>query len=339
MLARGLQASVPMRRSFWLLAILVAWPLSSSIVEAQEGQLDAIVTINGETPLSSDADVYFNAANCASPGSTTYEVRLANGAGVTEAYMWAGAQNGKCELNASRTDLQLLCRPMADSQPRVVGANATITSLTLQELVDTGIVNCENTALTGTPYQIYSFRNQDPGGTDVSAEGYGAAPFFVDVTPPSQLTITSELEQDGSSFTISWEQPVDFTKVEEYKLYRGSSPDPAAAADTGIVNGQGLETSISVTASQLGLSIGDEAYLFVSAVDMASVVPGNGNEGELSEATRVISSQTLGFCDDPGVDCSGCSVSAMMLPNGQPGAGLWLVGLVLTVLCGWRLRR
>jgi hypothetical protein len=228
---------------------------------------------------------------------------------------------------------------MADSQPRVVGANATITSLTLQELVDTGIVDCENTALTGTPYQVYSFRNQDPGGTDVSVDGYGTAPFVVDVTPPAQLVITSDLEQDGTSFTISWEQAADFTKIEEYRLYRSSSPDPASAVDTGIVNGQGLDTSISVTASELGLSIGDEAYLFVTAVDMASVVPGNGNEGERSEATRVISSQTLGFCDDPSVDCSGCSVSPMMLPNGQPGAGLWLVGLVLAVVCGWRLRR
>jgi hypothetical protein len=48
---------------------------------------------------------------------------------------------------------------------------------------------------------------------------------------------------------------------------------------------------------------------------------------------------TSGFCDDPDVDCSGCSVSPMMLANGQPGSGIWLLGLVCAVIFGWRLRR
>jgi hypothetical protein len=93
--------------------------------------------------------------------------------------MWVGVQNGECQLNDKRTDLQLLCRPMASSNPRPVGDNATVVGLTLQELVDTGIVDC--TALEGQHYEIYSFRNEDPGGTDVIPEGYGVAPFKVGV--------------------------------------------------------------------------------------------------------------------------------------------------------------
>jgi hypothetical protein len=37
------------------------------------------------------------------------------------------------------------------------------------------------TALEGQHYEIYSFRNEDPGGTDVIPEGYGVAPFKVGV--------------------------------------------------------------------------------------------------------------------------------------------------------------
>ena len=58
----------------------------------------------------------------------------------------------------------------------------TVFDLTLQELVDTGIVDCNNTAPQGQTYEIYSFRDEDPGGNDVALEGYGVAPFKV-VTP------------------------------------------------------------------------------------------------------------------------------------------------------------
>ena len=39
-----------------------------------------------------------------------------------------------------------------------------------------------------------------------------------------------------------------------------------------------------------------------------------------------------GFCDDPEVDCSGCSVSPMMLANGQPSSGLWVFGLLFAIV-------
>jgi hypothetical protein len=110
--------------------------------DAQEQ--DAITCINGEAPTTDAGTIYFNAENCANAANTVYDVTLANAGGVTRIYMWVGVQNGDCQLNDNRTDLQLLCRPMASSNPRTVGTvgdNATVFDLTLQELVDTGIVD------------------------------------------------------------------------------------------------------------------------------------------------------------------------------------------------------
>lgn len=329
-----------MRNRFLFLSTLIAALAAlATAALAQEEQLDAITQIDGESPTTDAATIYFNAANCADAANTLYDVTLVNGDGVGQIYMWAGAQNGDCQLNDRRTDLQLLCRPMANSAPRTVGDNATVTGLTLQELVDTEVVDCENTALEGQPFQIYSFRDQDPGGTEiVPAEDYGIAAFTVDVTPPEQLNLTSSSDQLGSTFTVSWSSPTDSNSIPVYKLYRGDSPDPAAASDTGLTEGVNAK-DISISASALGLATGESAYLFVSAIDFAAMRVGDGNEGELSEPTLVTAAETLGFCDDPSVDCSGCSVSPMVLANGQPSSGVWLLALVFAVVFGWRLRR
>jgi hypothetical protein len=330
-----------MRNQFLFLSTLLAavTALAAGAL-AQETQADAITDINGES-LNTDASPrFFNADNCADPASTTYSVTLTNGDGVTKAYMWAGAQNAGCEDLNNRDLTKELCRPMASSVPRTVGDNATVTGLTLQELVDTGVVNCENTTLEGQPYEIYSFRGEDPGGTVlVPPEGYGVAPFTVDVTPPDELSIESASEQTGSTFTISWDAPLDSNSIAQYKLYEGTSEDPATAVFTDITAGQN-EKDISVSAAQLNLDpiAGDSTYLFVSAVDMAAVTIGNGNEGPLSVVTTVTAAETSGFCSDPNIDCSGCSVSPMMLANGQPGSGPWVVGLLLAIFCVRRLR-
>lgn len=338
-LARGLHAVLGMcNRFLFLSTLLAAVTVLTPGALAQGTQADAITEINGETQTSDVATVYFNAENCADAANTLYSLRLANGDGVAQVYMWAGVQNGNCNENDNRTDLQNLCRPMVMSNPRTVSDNATVIDLTLQELVDTGVVDCNNTALEGQPFEIYSFRNQDPGGNDVLPEGYGVAPFTVDVTPPDELIITSSLEQLGSTFTISWSTPIDSNSIAQYKLYGGATSDPSSATDTGVTAGQNAK-SITVSASQLALATNASTYLFVSAIDMASVRIGNGNEGELSEATFVIAAETSGFCDDPTVDCSGCSVSPMMLANGQPGSGVWVIGLVFAIVCGRRLRR
>jgi len=337
-LARGLHASRGMRNRFLFLSALLAAPtLLAASSFAQTEQEDTVTTINGE---STDAVTrkYFNAENCADPANTLYDLTLTNADGVTNAYLWAGVQNAGCEQNSMRTDQQLLCRKMADSQPAQVVDNFTVFDLTLQELVDSEIVDCENTALVGQPYWIYSFRTEDPGGTDVPTEGYGVAEIWVDVTPPDELSLTSQPAQDGSQFTITWNSPADSTEIQLYRLYRSDSGDPASAVDTGLTE-QGTKTTFTVNASTLDLAPGESTSLFVTAVDMAAVTPGNGNEGPLSEPTLVTAALTYGFCDDPDVDCSGCSVSPMMLANGQPGSGPWLFGLLCAIVFGWRLRR
>ena len=328
-----------MRNQFLFLSTLIAalYVLAPAAL-GQGTMVDAITKIDGEVPTSSAAIVYFNAAQCADAAFTAYDLTLVNGDGVTQVYMWASVQNGNCNENDKRTDQQELCRPMASSNPRTVGDNATLTDLLLDELVSTGVVDCNNTALEGQPYEIYSFRGEDPGGNDVPPEGYGIASFTVDVTPPEELTITSATTQEGSTFTITWSTPTDSNSIALYKLYEGDTTDPAAARDTGVTASQNAK-SISVAATSLGLATGASTNLFVSAIDMAAVTIGDGNEGPLSEATTVTAEATQGFCTPENGYCSGCSVSPMVLANGQPSSGAWLFGLVFAIVCVRRLRR
>ena len=247
---------------------------------------------------------------------------------------------GPVQLNPNSCTGQVLdvCAEITGN-PQTVGDNATMTDLSLQALVDTGIFDCENTALEGRTYWIYSFRDSDPGGMDVT-EGYGVAPVTIDVTPPNQLDIESQPVQEGSTFTVSWVTPTDSQSIAQYRLY-ASTTDDAAAAEAGGVRataGQNAK-SVSVSAAALGLADGEEVYLFVSAVDFAAVNVGDGNEGPLSESTVGIAAATGGFCSDPTVDCSGCSVSPLILAGGQPGTGAWTAGLLFLIVVGWRLRR
>ena len=325
-------------RILFLFTLFVAPTLLASSALGQE-QADAITKINGETLTTDVATVYFNAENCAAPADTDYELTLSNSVGVTQAYLWAGIENAGCETETNRTDQTLRCRPI-NGNPYTIGDNATISGLSLQDLVDTGVVDCENTALEGQPFTIYAFRNEDPGANNVEPTGYGVAPFRVDVTPPEELNITSASTQEGSTFNISWSTPTDSQSIAQYRMY-ASETDDAEAAEAGDViatAGQNAK-SISVSATALGLGEGEQIYLFVSAVDFAAVNVGDGNEGPLSESTLGIAAATGGFCDDPNVDCSGCSVSPLMLPGGQPSAGLWVIGLVFSIVAGWRLRR
>jgi hypothetical protein len=325
-------------RSLVLFTIFAAPMLLASSALAQE-QADAITKINGETLTTDAATVYFNAENCADAAGTDYELTLTNSSGVTQAYLWAGIENAGCETETNRTDQTLRCRPIGGN-PYTIGDNATISGLTLQNLIDTEVVDCENTALEGQPFTIYAFRNEDPGANNVDVTGYGVAPFRVDVTPPEELNITSASVQEGSTFNVSWSTPTDSQSIAEYRMYASETDDPDAAEAGGVVATAGQNAkSISASATALGLGEGEEIYLFVSAVDFAAVNVGDGNEGQLSASTLGIAAATGGFCDDPEVDCSGCSVSPFMLPSGQPGTGLWVIGLVFAIVVGWRLRR
>jgi hypothetical protein len=326
-------------RSFPVLLLL---PLVAASAFAQEQQLDAITQINGQDLPSDAATVYFNAEDCMDPSGTVFNLTLTNGAGVTQGFVWIGSgQNAMCQNLENRTDQTDLCRTLP-SNPEQVGDNTTIFDLTLQELVDTGIADCENTALAGAPYQLFTFRNEDPGGNDVPTEGYGVAPFVIDVTPPQELVVTSALEQTGSVFTISWNSPSDSEQIARYSLYASATDDPVAAFEAGRIASAGRNAqSISISASSTDLPLtGDgRVFLYVNAQDEAAPDLLNGNEGPLSVATLGIAAETAGFCDDPNVDCSGCAVGPLVFAGGQPGAGLQLAGLLVAFVAARRRRR
>jgi hypothetical protein len=339
-LARGLHVNRRMHTRFLSLFILGAALLAAPAApaSAQELQEDIVTSINGQDTAAVTTK-YFNAENCANPSETFYDLSLTNGDGVSQAYLWAGTEQAGCEQVSNRTDQLTVCAEIGGN-PQTVGDNATMTGLNLQALVDTGIFDCANTALEGRTYWIYSFRDADPGGTDVSVDGFGVAPITIDVTPPEELDITSSLQQEGSTFNVSWSTPTDSQSIAQYKMYASATDDPDAALAGGVVSTAGQNAkSISVSAAALGLAEGEQIYLFVSAVDFAAVTVGDGNEGPLSISTLGTAAATGGFCDDPDVDCSGCSASPLVLADGKPSSGLWVIGLVMAIVVGRRLRR
>jgi hypothetical protein len=309
---------------------------------AQDEQQDAITSIDGENLPSDAATVYFNAVNCEDPSSTLFDLTLTNGAGVTQAFIWVGSgDNPGCQDEANRTSDTLRCRPLA-SNPKQVGDNTTVFDITLQELIDSEIADCENTALTGAVYQLYAFRNEDPGANNVPIEGYGVAPFRIDVTPPDQLSINDTSDQVGSTFNVGWANPSDSEQISLYELYSAPTDDPDDALANGPVASAGRNSrSISISANSPDLRYGDDGatYLYAAATDEASVDLVNGNMGALSAPTRGIAAETFGFCDDPDVNCDGCAVSPLVLAGGQPGVGLHVVGFLAAFVAARRRRR
>ena len=178
-----------------VLASVVGTQALTAVGFAQDQEnWDSVTRINDEL-ISGVATTYFNAEHCADPSSTGFDLAHSDRAGATQAFIWVGlGDNPGCQDQANRGDDTLRCRPLA-ANPKQLGNNTTVFDITLQELIDSELVDCENTALTGAPYRLYAFRNQAPGDTDVPTDGYGTAPITVDVVPPAELSITSALER------------------------------------------------------------------------------------------------------------------------------------------------
>lgn len=317
-----------------VVAVGGAWvPTASAQLNDRFNRIDGFV-------LEAEETAYFNIEQCEDPAATTYELRLSTQAGtsVTQVYLWAGRENGECNLNSNRTDITPNCREIAGN-PRTLEPDSLISGLTLQELIDTQVVTCDTSGLQGTPYEIFVFRDSDPGSTDVPETDYGIASFRVDVTPPAKLNITNDSVLVGQSFVLSWTRPTDL--IELYRFYRSDDGDPANAAVLDGVTADQNATSRTITAQQLGLGDGETTYLHVAAVDQAFQIESGargGNVGELSDGTQVNAVATSGFCDATG-ECTGCSVSPMDLtdPKTLPTAALF--GLLLGTALGWRRRR
>lgn len=325
-----------MRNRFLFLSTLAA-ALTVLAPAALAQLVDRVNQIDGAV-LEAEEIAYFNAEQCSVPAATTYEIRLATEAGtaVNRVYLWAGKQNGECNLNSNRTDITANCREIAGN-PRTVDIDSLISGLTLQELIDTSVVGCDSSGLEGTPYEIFAFRDDDPGSTDVLPEDYGISDLTVDVTPPDELSVTNPDTLVGQSFVISWTRPTD--QIEFYRFYRSDVDDPASATLLNVTAGENA-TSQTITAQGLGLAPGETTYLYVSAIDKAFQIASNGigNEGPLSVSTQVNVVETSGFCDATG-SCTGCSVSPMTLLGGESSAFTWIVGLAFALVFGWRHRR
>lgn len=302
---------------------------------------DLITSIGGETFDSDNQTRYFNQANCDNPATVTFQDRITTDPGtpVTQVYVWVGGQNSECDVETNRTDITSnRCQPVAGEAAQTVDTNNLISNLTLGDLVDTGLVDCANTALQGQPYELYAFRNEPPGSQDVPPEGFGVASFTVDVTPPNPPNVTNDTPGLGQSFTLTWTQPTD--AIQLYRFYRNDIDDPDTASEIAGVTASLNATSQNFTADELGLALGESTYLYATAVDQAAVdsVGGNGNEGDKSVGWQVTAAETTGFCDATGT-CTGCSVAPMTLAGGEPGSISWILALGVGVVLGWRRRR
>lgn len=283
-----------------------------------------------------------------SPEETTFQIRLDNSGGsITQVFLWVGGQGAGCNVAENRNQTNARCAEIAGN-PYVVGSNFLVDGLTLQDLLNalagsTQIVTCDSSGLQGTPYEIYAFRNTAPGGGDIDASNYGIAPFYVDVEPPAPPNVNTT-PQSQTNFNITWANPDPPDLIQQWAFYAsyGATPDPANAEPLGITAGLSDFSKTISAVGDLGLSVGESAFVYVAAYDQAFVSVDNvqqqANLSELSNGVPVTYVEVGGFCDTTG-DCSGCSASPMVLPNGEPSEGLWMLGLLLASLAVWRLRR
>ena len=152
----------------------------------------------------------------------------------------------------------------------------------------------------------------------------------------------------GVSFVLRWEQPID--AIQGYLFYRNNDDDPETATQIeGAVSDQN-SVSRSFTAAGappggLDLALGESTNLYVSAVDEASVVPGEGNQSELSVGWQVTAAEIEDPPDagtdagtDPGGSGKGCAASPIAVGPDGPSAALFAFG-VLGALAYKRRRR
>jgi hypothetical protein len=281
-----------------------------------------------------------------SPEETTFEIRLDNtGGSVREVYLWVGGQESNCNIPENRNQTNARCAEIAGN-PRSVGNNSLVSGLTLQNLLDaragsTDIVTCESSGLTGTPYEIFVFRNTAPGGTEVDPSNYGVATFRVDVEAPAVVDVNTN-PQRQNNFNITWSNPDPPDELQLYNFYWSFDDDPATAERLSITTDQ-TRTSQSIPASAInppvGLDAGQTAYIFVTALDQAFVSDpqSQSNISAFSSPVEVTNVVVGGFCDATD-DCSGCSASPLSLSGtGAGGTLVWLLGL--TGIVAWRRRR
>ncbi len=277
------------------------------------------------------------------PESTTFQLRLATtGTPVSSVFLWLGTQGGECERAENRDLTRGNCGEIPGN-PRSLGNDLTIPGLTLQDLLDAdsgggNIASCESSGLEGTPYEIFVFRNTNPGSMDVDPSQYGIANFYIDVEPPNPARVNTT-PQRQSTFNISWGDPDPTDNyIELWSFWYSDSNDPSTAEQLSLTAPLN-ERSQNISASFLGLEEGETGYVFMTVYDQAFVSDQRGgNQSELSSSVEVTNVSVGGFCDATD-DCTGCSAYRLD-PNSEDGPAptVWLFSL-LFFGCVWRLRR
>ncbi len=280
------------------------------------------------------------AVSKADPSEVSFEIRLDQTTSVSEVYLWIGKAGAKCEVLEERNETAQLCAELAGN-PRPVGNNFTISGLFLQDLLDaqaggTPIATCESSGLTGTEYQIFAFRDAPAGLVDPSR--FGIAPFYIDVQAPESPAVNTN-PQRQSTFEVSWSTPDPPDLIGLWELWSSDGDDPDSATSLNINSTAPNASSLGVSATQLGLSDGESAYLYVRAYDDAYVSNRlDGNLGELSDGVMVTAVNVAAYCDISG-DCNGCSVSPLSIAGGSQSSAAWMLALLFATACVWRLRR
>ncbi|MDH3844182.1 MAG: hypothetical protein OES69_09610, partial [Myxococcales bacterium] len=278
-----------------------------------------------------------------SPETTTFEIRLQQSTALgTDVFLWVGGENAGCERPENRNETMGTCGQVEGSPFQLGTDFPGQISLTLQALLDaragtTELVLCETSGLSGTPYEIFAFR-QAPGSDLVDPSNYGISTFTIDVQPPNQ-PIVDTAPQRQFNFNITWSDPNPVDKIQLWSFWFSSTDDPATATQLSITAPLS-ERSQTISATTLGLGPGESGFVFVNAFDQAFVSdPFLANEGELSEGVMVTNVAVSGFCDVSG-ECEGCSASPVSLAGSRgPGSVAWVLGLMFVLAALWRLRR
>lgn len=306
---------------FAVLGWLGSFPLSS------HAQVQDFVIEVGEVIFDTTADVvWVNRAQCDLQAEVDLIVSLAVPAGI-ENFVFVGGANVDCALNSNRNNDPPLCGEPTGSPFQVDPDN--LITVPLSALTGTGFVDCENQALTGTPYTLFDFRDNAPGSQNIT-DGFGTANFTVDVTGPLPVAINTSA-QTGSRFNLSWTPPSE-QRILRYQVFQNlvDDPDTATAID-GVTAGQNA-SSVSVSASAVTLNEDDSAFLFVQAIDQAE------NPGALSAGVPVTAIPTEGFCTASG-ECDGCSATRLSPSDAALTWGLLAVLALLGLVCVRRLVR
>lgn len=85
---------------------------------------------------------------------------------VRRANVWVGAEPANCHLGERRTNTPDACVALPGNPLAIDERSRVIEGLSLRDLVDTGVVDCENSATDGELFQFYSFRSEAPGSGD-----------------------------------------------------------------------------------------------------------------------------------------------------------------------------